>query len=99
LIPAQAFIYLLITFGVIFFFHHLKEWQNIGRPSVSVLSPGAMQRFVIYTVLLWISVIGLAVLYWEGLEGSPLHLVSYIAAAILANFGLLLKMILIQKKR
>jgi hypothetical protein len=35
----------------------------------------------------------LAVLYWKGLEGSPLHLVSYIVATALGNAGLLLKMV------
>jgi len=94
LIPAQAFIYLLITFGVIFFFHNLKEWKKNGNPSASLLPPASIRWFILSTLVLWSAVIGIALHYREGLEGSPLHLASYLIAAFLGNLGLLLKMIL-----
>jgi len=78
---------------VIFFFHHFKQWKKTGEPSSSVLSSSGLARFKIYTSLVWIVAICLAILYWDGLEGSPLHLVSYIIATVLANTGLLLKMV------
>ncbi len=93
MIPSQAFIYLLITFGVIFFFHHLKEWQDIGKPSSTILPRPRVIRLKIYSMLIWVVAICLAVLYWDGLEGSPLHLASYLVATLLGNAGLLLKMI------
>lgn len=93
MITPQAFIYLLIAFGVIFFFNHLKEWQDVGKPPSSVLSKSVLIRLKIYSVLIWSLAICFAVLYWDGLEGSPLHLASYIVATALGNTGLLLKMI------
>jgi hypothetical protein len=93
LIPSQAFIYLLITFGVIFFFHHFKQWKKTGEPSSSALTSSGLTRFKIYTGLVWIVSICLAILYWDGLKGSPLHLASYLIATALANTGLLLKMV------
>lgn len=93
MITPQAFIYLLITFSVIFFLNHLKEWQDAGKPPSSVLSKSVMTRLKIYSVLLWSLAICFAILYWDGLEGSPLHFASYIVATVLGNTGLLLKMI------
>lgn len=97
MIPAQAFIYLLITFGVIFFFHNLKEWKKFGSPPASILPASNIRWLILSSLALWIAVIGIAILYREGLEGSPLHLISYLGAAVLGNIGLLLKM-LVRKK-
>lgn len=93
MIPSQAFIYLLITFAVIFFFHHFREWKKTGEPSSSELSGSGLTKFKIYTGFIWVIASCLAVLYWDGLEGSPLHLASYIVATALGNAGLLLKMV------
>jgi hypothetical protein len=98
LIPSQAFIYLLITFGVIFFFHHLKEWQDAGKPSSAILRRPRLIRLKIYSILIWVVAICLAVLYRDGLEGSPLHLASYLVATLLGNAGLMLKMIAAELK-
>jgi hypothetical protein len=78
---------------VIFFFHHFKVWKKTGEPPSSVLTNSGLTRFKIYSSLVWVVAICLAILYWEGLQGSPLHLASYLVATALANTGLLLKMV------
>ncbi len=91
--PPQAFIYLLITFGVIFFLFHLKEWENCGKPASSILPHPVITRFKVYSIILWICSIGLAILYSDGLDGSALHLAAYLVSTLLGNVGLLLKMV------
>ncbi len=93
MLPDQVFIYLLIGFGVLFFFHQHSEWQDAGSLPASILPKLSRLLLVFYSIGLWAAALALAVLYWDALEGSYLHLAAYLVAAILANTGLLLRQV------